>query len=90
MDKQEPEMCRKCVTYIRNLYKTAKIYGQKSYDIKNERFIRAVKCCEKLQYAFPICDDPSLIPAVQVCPMVLLFESKIEPFFQEVYPEKIQ
>ena len=61
MDKQEPEMCRKCVTYIRNLYKTAKIYGQKSYDIKNERFIRAVKCCEKLQYAFPICDDPSLI-----------------------------
>jgi hypothetical protein len=52
---------RKCVTYIRNLYNTAKIYGQKSYDIKNERFIKAVKCCEKLQYAFPICDDPSLI-----------------------------
>ena len=52
---------KKCVTYIRNLYKTAKIYGQKSYDIKNERFIKAVKCCEKMQYAFPICDDPSLI-----------------------------
>ena len=52
---------KKCITYIRNLYKTAKIYGQKSYDIKNERFIRAVKCCQKMQYAFPICDDPSLI-----------------------------
>ena len=43
------------------MYKTAKIYGQKSYDVKNERFIRAVKCCQKMQYAFPICDDPSLI-----------------------------
>ena len=52
---------KKCITYIRNLYKTAKTYGQKSYDIKNERFIRAVKCCQKMQYAFPICDDPSLI-----------------------------
>ena len=52
---------KKCITYIRNLYKTAKIYGQKSYDIKNERFIRAVKCCQKYMYAFPICDDPSLI-----------------------------
>ena len=52
---------KKCITYIRNLYKTSKIYGQKSYDIKNERFIRAVKCCQKMQYAFPICDDPSLI-----------------------------
>ena len=28
---------KQCVTYIRNLYKTAKIYGQKSYDIKKLR-----------------------------------------------------
>ena len=43
--------------YIRNVYKIARTYGPKTYEIKNERFIKAVKCCQKYMYAFPICDD---------------------------------
>ena len=34
---------KQSILYIRNNYKTARTYGQKSYEIKNERFIRAVK-----------------------------------------------
>ena len=49
------------VVYIRNNYKTFKTYGQKSVEIKNERFIKSVKVCFKQMYAFPITEDPALI-----------------------------
>ena len=51
-----------CIVYIRNNYKTARTYGPKIYPIKNERFIRAVKTCHKMD-AFPLCphDEPTLI-----------------------------
>ena len=52
---------KQSILYIRNNYKTARTYGQKSYEIKNERFIRAVKACHKQMYAFPICNEPTLI-----------------------------
>ena len=46
---------------IRDSYKTFKTYGQKSVEIKNERFIKSVKVCFKQMYAFPITEDPALI-----------------------------
>ena len=49
------------VVYIRNSYKTFKTYGQKSVEIKSERFIKSVKVCFKQLYAFPITEDPALI-----------------------------
>ena len=49
------------IVYIRNNYKTFKTYGQKSVEIKNERFIKSVKVCFKQMYAFPISEDPALI-----------------------------
>ena len=49
------------VVYIRNNYKTFKTYGQKSVEIKSERFIKSVKVCFKQMYAFPITEDPALI-----------------------------
>ena len=42
------------VNYIRNNYKTFKTYGQKVTVITNERFLRAVKVCNRQMYAFPI------------------------------------
>ena len=42
------------VNYIRNNYKTFKTYGQKVTVITNERFLRAVKVCNRQLYAFPI------------------------------------
>ena len=50
----------RCV-YIRNTYKTAKTYGQKTVVIDNERFMFAAKRCMKSMYAFPITEDPMLI-----------------------------
>ena len=50
-----------CVHYIRNTYKTAKTYGQKVTAITNERFLRAVKVCNRQMYAFPITTDPEKI-----------------------------
>jgi len=49
------------VNYIRNTYKTAKTYGQKVTVITNERFLRAVKVCNRQMYAFPITTDPEKI-----------------------------
>ena len=52
---------KQVVHYIRNTYKTAKTYGQKVTKIDNERFLRAVKVCNKQLYAFPLTDDPEKI-----------------------------
>ena len=49
------------VNYIRNNYKTFKTYGQKVTVITNERFLRAVKVCNRQMYAFPITTDPEKI-----------------------------
>ena len=49
------------VVYIRNSYKTAKTYGQKSVDIRCEKFIKAVKVCFKQMYCFPVTDDATKI-----------------------------
>ena len=50
-----------CVHYIRNTYKTAKTYGQKVTKIDNERFLRAVKVCNRQMYCFPLATDPDKI-----------------------------
>ena len=50
-----------CVHYIRNTYKTAKTYGQKTVKIDNERFLRAVKVCNRQMYCFPLTTEPDKI-----------------------------
>jgi len=52
---------KQAVHYIRNSYKTAKTYGQKVAKIDNERFLHAVKKCNRQMYAFPITEDPDKI-----------------------------
>ena len=49
------------VNYIRNTYKTAKTYGQKVTAITNERFLRAVKVCNRQLYCFPLTTEPDKI-----------------------------
>ena len=49
------------VTYQRNSFKTVDTYGPKTYVITDPNFIRAVKVCEKQQYAFPLTDSPEKI-----------------------------
>jgi len=49
------------VIYIRNSYKTVDTYGPKTYVIEDADFVRAVKFCHKLQYAFPLTDSPEKI-----------------------------
>ena len=50
----------RCV-YIRNMYKTAKTYGQKKAVITDKRFLSAVKKEFKKMDSFPIEEDPALI-----------------------------
>lgn len=52
---------KQCVHYIRNNYKTFKTYGQKVTKIDNERFLRAVKVCNRQMYCFPLTDSPDKI-----------------------------
>ena len=49
------------VVYIRNNYKTFRTYGQKMVVIDNERFLYAVKKCEKQMHCFPLTLDEQLI-----------------------------
>ena len=50
----------RCV-YIRNMYKTAKTYGQKKAVITDKRFLSAVKKEFNKMDSFPIEEDPALI-----------------------------
>lgn len=52
---------KQVVHYIRNNYKTAKTYGQKVTKIDNERFLRAVKVCNRQMYCFPLTTEPDKI-----------------------------
>jgi len=52
---------KQVVHYIRNVYKTAKTYGTKTVKIDNERFLRAVKVCNRQLYCFPLTTEPDKI-----------------------------
>ncbi len=52
---------KQTVHYIRNNYKTFKTYGQKVTKIDNERFLKAVKWCNRQMYCFPLADSADKI-----------------------------
>ncbi len=77
---------KQVVHYIRNNYKTAKTYGQKVTKIDNERFLRAVKVCNRQMYCFPLTTEPDKIGYyVQKMTLGQLGESKILKIIIEAY-----